>query len=483
MAITISNYGTLTPAIGTLTNSEAAFRPDKGLASTGFFFGDFDILPQLNLPGNAIAPLTGLEVLIDSASTANSDTANGILVSFYNSASVSYSDKAHYINGWLPLTTTPQNYIIGSSSIKDNVWQDGSNKPLYTGSAFIQTLSSASSATNKARITFVINTGANIVSFSNIRVKLTYTPATSPSTDYTRPDEVKENTTPLGGVGFLTPENLLDVGGEAGSGYATSDESGSIIVVGYPNLSIPAGATVTGYEFQGEAVNLGSGSIPTYGNIDLDVQIGTGSTFGDVNSFRLASGDTDTPKNLAFGGDGDLQGLDLTATEANDLVVKFTYKNASVQTSSLALVGDAESTFPALRVYYDYTPASSYTRAELRNKISASEDFNGTDAVTFTLVNNLTTTAYFNIEGARISPNNYKDIFNSASVTDLVNCSVITESAHAGFIVNPDVTASFTFAPTTGGGINKEDIRFVASNPKLISGSTQTVYGIELGLT
>ena len=223
----------------------------------------------------------------------------------------------------------------------------------------------------------------------------------------------------------------------------------------------------------GAAQNQGSGSIPTYGTIDLDVQIGTGSTFGTVNSYELSEGDT----SFTIGGNGNLQGLDLTPAEANDLVVKFTYKDTTLQTSSLALVGAAETIIPSIKVYYDYTPASSYTRPVLRNGTTASEDFDGTDPVTFTLENNLSTTAYFNIEGV-----NSKDIFNSASITNLISCSVVTESIHAGFIINSLSTGSFTFTPTTTGGVNKEDIKFIASNP-LVYGledttSSGSVYGV-----
>jgi len=71
---------------------------------------------------------------------------------------------------------------------------------------------------------------------------------------------------------------------------------------------------------------------------------------------------------------------------------------------------------------------ATFTRLQLRTYQTDSEDFLG--ARTFELVNNLSTTAYFNIEGT-----NGKDVFNSASLSSLVNCSVVTESIHAGFIV------------------------------------------------
>lgn len=472
MATTISNYSTFTPAVGVLTNPEGALRPDKGDASSNLLIGYFDILPQLGLPGNAIAPLTGLEIIVDDVRSSTSTTF--LQLSIF-SGSITYTDKANHPAGNATVTTSPQTITFGSSSLAGGVWKDGSNKNFATGSEAIQRISSASSDADKLKGQIFINSGGgNIISFSNVRVRLTYTPATSPSTTFRRAEDVKENTAPLGGDGFLSPSNLLD----GGEGFATSNESGSVLVLGYPNLSIPAGATITGYEFQGQAINQGSGSIPTYGDVDLDIQIGTGSTFGDVNPFSLRNTNGGALESLNFGGDGNLQGLDLTPAEANDLVVKFIYKDTTLQTSSLALVGDAESTFPAIKVHYLYTPASSYTRDELRNGITASEDFDGVDPVTFTLENNANTTAYFNIEGV-----NGKDIFNSASITDLVNCSMVTESIHAGFVVNPSSTGTFTFTPTTAGGINKEDIKFVASNRLVIYPTSTELYGVNLNLT
>ena len=66
---------------------------------------------------------------------------------------------------------------------------------------------------------------------------------------------------------------------------------------------------------------------------------------------------------------------------------------------------------------------AQFTRRQLRNYVNDTSNFSGDRD--FSLVNNLSTTAYFNIEGV-----NSKDIFNTASLTSLVNCSVITESMH-----------------------------------------------------
>ena len=477
MARTTSNYSTLSTTIGTLTNSDGLFRPDAGLASSGFFLGQLDILPQLDLPGNAIAPLTGLEVLIDSAS-AGANVNNAILIQIY-SASVTYADRTNLTNGYVNVTTTPTNHIVGSSSLAGGVWKTGGNVNFETGSAAITRISGASSATDKLKLSVYIAGGGQTISLNNLRVRLTYTPATSPSTQMRRADEIISNTAPSGEDGFLITDNLL----EGGSGTSVSDESGSILVLGYPDLSIPDSATILGYEFQGQGINQGSGSTPTYGNIDLDVQIGTGSTFGTINTFRFTSGDENADKSIGFGGSTNLQGLDLTPAQANDLSVKFTYKSTTVPTSSLAIVGDAESIFPALRVYYANTNPSSYTRLQLRNRTTASEDFGANDSVTFELSNNITTTAYFNIEGVR-EGNSRKDIFNTASITSLVSCSMVTESMHAGFIVQPNTTGSFVFTPTAD--ITSGSIEFIAANSLVYSTEDITasgsVFGVDLEL-
>ncbi len=126
----------------------------------------------------------------------------------------------------------------------------------------------------------------------------------------------------------------------------------------------------------------------------------------------------------------------------------------------------------------------TYTRTQLRDGVTASANLT-TGAKTFTLVNNVSTTSYFIIEGTTFSePSSpyggiaYRQIFNSASVTSLVNCTMVTESVHAAFIVNPSSTATFSFTPSVT--IPAAHIKFIATNPTILSGSTSTVYGIEL---
>jgi hypothetical protein len=122
----------------------------------------------------------------------------------------------------------------------------------------------------------------------------------------------------------------------------------------------------------------------------------------------------------------------------------------------------------------------TYTRTDLRNGVTASADIT-TGAKTFTLVNDLPNVTYFVIEGTNYVVDSlpyYRQIFSSASISSLVNCTVITESMHAGFIVNPSSTATFSFTPSVT--IPASHIRFVATNPTILSGSTTTTYGIEL---
>ena len=117
---------------------------------------------------------------------------------------------------------------------------------------------------------------------------------------------------------------------------------------------------------------------------------------------------------------------------------------------------------------------AQFTRRQLRNYVNDSSHFSGDRD--FSLVNNLSTTAYFNIEGV-----NGKDIFNTASLSSLVSCSVITESMHAAFIINPNSTATFTFEPSAT--INKEDIRFIASNALVFNNDDPTASGSAFGVT
>jgi hypothetical protein len=129
------------------------------------------------------------------------------------------------------------------------------------------------------------------------------------------------------------------------------------------------------------------------------------------------------------------------------------------------------------------------TRKQLRTRHTASTDL--TNGTTFTLTNNVSKSVYFNIEGSRyyISESGvfdgYKhyDIFNTASLDTLVNCSVITGSLQAGFVVDPGAVATFNWATTTT--VPQENVTFMASNGLVRSGSTPSgsvdlLYGVQL---
>ena len=98
----------------------------------------------------------------------------------------------------------------------------------------------------------------------------------------------------------------------------------------------------------------------------------------------------------------------------------------------------------------------SYTRAQLYNGTTASADLTGGGTLTFTLVNNKTSTAYFNVETP--STLNLSEYFTIGSLS---NCTVISGS-NAGFIIDKEATATFTLRP--GPTVAKEDIKFIAAN-------------------
>lgn len=105
----------------------------------------------------------------------------------------------------------------------------------------------------------------------------------------------------------------------------------------------------------------------------------------------------------------------------------------------------------------------SYTRAQLYNGTTASADLTiAGGTLTFTLVNTKTSTAYFNIESRQT-----QNIIDNATIGSLSNCSVVSGSRNAGFIIDRETTATFTFTPTSD--IVKENIKFIAANAHVFS--------------
>ena len=126
--------------------------------------------------------------------------------------------------------------------------------------------------------------------------------------------------------------------------------------------------------------------------------------------------------------------------------------------------------------------ATSYTRLQLRSFQTSSTDLDAL-AYTFTLENNNSTTAYFAMEGVSYwngSQFVYKDVFNSASLSSLVNCTVVSGSTNAGFIIDPNATATFDFTPTAT--IAKSQMQFSAPNTIVYSVADTTASGSLLGV-
>lgn len=122
----------------------------------------------------------------------------------------------------------------------------------------------------------------------------------------------------------------------------------------------------------------------------------------------------------------------------------------------------------------------SFTREQLRTFTTNSANFTAQE-YTFTLVNNISTTAGFSMEGARYYSNpgyKYKDIFNSASISDLNNCTLVSGSQNVAFLIDGDSTATFKFTPTAT--LSKDLILMLAPNVHNVSGSTDQFYGVDL---
>ena len=126
--------------------------------------------------------------------------------------------------------------------------------------------------------------------------------------------------------------------------------------------------------------------------------------------------------------------------------------------------------------------ATTYTRLQLRDFQTSSVDLTA-KSHTFTLVNNNNSTAYFAMEGARYWDGVkfvYKTLFPSASISTLVNCTVVSGSTNAAFIIDPNATATFAFTPTAT--IAKEQMQFSAPNAQIFSTGDATASGSLLGV-
>ena len=116
----------------------------------------------------------------------------------------------------------------------------------------------------------------------------------------------------------------------------------------------------------------------------------------------------------------------------------------------------------------------SFTREQLRTFTTNSADFTAV-AHTFTLVNNASTVAGFSMEGK-----DGKEIFESGSITSLLNCSLVSGSNNVAFLIDSGSTATFTFTPTST--ISQEDILMLAPNALVYSLDDTTASGSYFGV-
>ena len=116
----------------------------------------------------------------------------------------------------------------------------------------------------------------------------------------------------------------------------------------------------------------------------------------------------------------------------------------------------------------------SFTREQLRTFTTNSADFTAV-VHTFTLVNNASTVAGFSMEGK-----DGKEIFESGSITSLLNCSLVSGSNNVAFLIDSGSTATFTFTPTST--ISQEDILMLAPNALGYSLDDTTASGSYFGV-
>ena len=98
-------------------------------------------------------------------------------------------------------------------------------------------------------------------------------------------------------------------------------------------------------------------------------------------------------------------------------------------------------------------------RRDLRNLTTSSAYISA--AIDFSLENNMDATAYFSIQGID------KDIFNSASISNVQNATFVSGTNNAAFIIDRNSTGSLTLTPT--GTIGASEIGFIAPNPLIFN--------------
>lgn len=121
----------------------------------------------------------------------------------------------------------------------------------------------------------------------------------------------------------------------------------------------------------------------------------------------------------------------------------------------------------------------TYTREQLYNGTTASADIPLSN-IPYQMVNNAGSTAYLAIESLTSTKIFEGDYFQT--VESKVNCTIVSSSTHASFIISPHSTGSFTLR--CNAVIPKEEIRFLAANSQVFSiddpTSSGSFFGVDL---
>ena len=269
-------------------------------------------------------------------------------------------------------------------------------------------------------------------------------------------------------TGVTDTNNVL----EGGTGVATAALGTLMTLKGAgENGGIPAtGATITGVRFRAQYRNLGGGTgITTFCRL----------SFGGVTKIMDFSATGD--HTIDEGGENDMLGFTISGQGALDLAEGFRLftGHAGGSNDSLGIQGvDTNgSELPSIEIFYT-TAGEDFTRETLRTFTTSSSNFTA-QAHTFTLESNISTTAGFSMQGK-----GGKKLMESSSITNLTNCSLVSSSNNAAFLIDSGSTATFTFTPTAT--ISKEDVLMLAPNSEVVNfenPATSSFFGVDLSIT
>lgn len=269
-------------------------------------------------------------------------------------------------------------------------------------------------------------------------------------------------------TGVTDTSNVL----EGGTGVATAALGTLMTLKGAgENAGIPVvGATITGVRFRAQYRNLGGGTgITTFCRL----------SFGGVtkNMDLSATGD----HTIDEGGENDMLGFTISSQGQLDLAEGFRLftGHAGGSNDSLGIQGvdTNDSELPSIEIFYT-TAGEDFTRETLKTFTTSSSNFTA-QAHTFTLENNVSTTAGFSMQGK-----GGKKLMESSSITSLTNCSLVSSSNNVAFLIDSGSTATFTFTPTAT--ILKEDVLMLAPNVEVVNfenPATSSFFGVDLSIT